>query len=293
MKIIVTGSLGNVSKPLTEVLLQLGHQVTVISHSADKQGAVTALGATAAIGSVTDADFLTNIFAGSDAVYCMVPPHLTAPDNRAYYRAVGAAYAQAIQATAVSRVVHLSTWGADLPSGTGLIVGSHDIESMLNQLPAVRVTHLRAGYIYYNLLHYQGMIKAAGFMGATFGGNDLLPLVAPVDIAAAAAEELTRASGPQVRYVASDERTPTEVARVLGEAIGRPDLQWRTFTPEQGYAGLAQQQMPAPVIEQLLELNAAIHNGSMWQGYVQHRPATLGEVKLESFAQEFAAAFQQ
>jgi hypothetical protein len=31
----------------------------------------------------------------------------------------------------------------------------------------------------------------------------------------------------------------------------------------------------------------------MWQGYVQHRPATLGEVKLKNFAKEFAAAFQQ
>ena len=81
--------------------------------------------------------------------------------------------------------------------------------------------------------------------------------------------------------------------RVLGEAIGRPDLQWRTFTPEQGYAGLAQQQMLAPVIAHLLELNSAIHNGSMWQGYAQHRPATLGEVKLKNFAQKFAAAFQQ
>jgi uncharacterized protein YbjT (DUF2867 family) len=254
---------------------------------------VAALGATAAIGSVTDAEFLTNIFTGADAVYCMVPPHFTAPDNRAYYRSIGVAYAQAIQATGVSRVVHLSTWGADLPSGTGLIVGSHDIEGLLNQLPAVRVTHLRAGYIYYNLLHYQGMIKAAGFMGATFGGDDLLPLVAPADIAAAAAEELTQASGLQVRYVASDERTPIEVARVLGEAIGRPGLQWRTFTPEQGYAGLAQQQMPAPVIAQLLELNAAIHNGSMWQGYARHRPAILGQVKLENFAQEFADAFRK
>jgi hypothetical protein len=52
--------------------------------------------------------------------------------------------------------------------------------------------------------------------------------------------------------------------RVLGEAIGRPDLQWRRFTPEQGYAGLAQQQMLAPVTAQLLELNSAMHNGSMW-----------------------------
>jgi hypothetical protein len=56
---------------------------------------------------------------------------------------------------------------------------------------------------------------------------------------------------------------------------------------------LTQQQVPAPVIAQLLELNAAIYNRSMWQGYAQHRLASLGEVKLEDFAQEFAAVFQQ
>jgi NAD(P)H dehydrogenase (quinone) len=31
MKIIVTGSLGNISKPLTEKLVKAGHQVAVIS----------------------------------------------------------------------------------------------------------------------------------------------------------------------------------------------------------------------------------------------------------------------
>ena len=31
MKIIVTGSLGNISKPLTVGLIQKGHKVTVIS----------------------------------------------------------------------------------------------------------------------------------------------------------------------------------------------------------------------------------------------------------------------
>lgn len=107
MKIILTGSLGNISKPLAEVLVQQGHQVTVISQRPDKQAAITALGATPAIGSVTDAGFLTRTFAGAEAVYGMVPPNFTAPDNRGYYRAVGAAYAQAVRAAGVGRVVHL------------------------------------------------------------------------------------------------------------------------------------------------------------------------------------------
>lgn len=34
-------------------------------------------------------------------------------------------------------------------------------------------------------------------------------------------------------YVASDERTATETAQIFWAAIGKPDLQWLTFSDEQ------------------------------------------------------------
>ena len=37
MKIVVTNSLGNISKPLTQQLVQRGHSVTVISSKAERQ----------------------------------------------------------------------------------------------------------------------------------------------------------------------------------------------------------------------------------------------------------------
>lgn len=43
MKIIITGSLGNISKPLTQKLVQEGHQVTVISSSDDKKAEIESL----------------------------------------------------------------------------------------------------------------------------------------------------------------------------------------------------------------------------------------------------------
>ena len=57
MKITVTGSLGNISKLLAQELIAHGHDVTIISSKADKQAEIEALGAKAAIGSVTDAEF--------------------------------------------------------------------------------------------------------------------------------------------------------------------------------------------------------------------------------------------
>jgi len=76
MKIILTGSLGHIGKPLAQQLINAGHQVTVISSKVGKQTEIEALGATAAIGLLEDQDFLAAVFTGADAVYTMVPPKI-------------------------------------------------------------------------------------------------------------------------------------------------------------------------------------------------------------------------
>ena len=83
MKIILTGSLGNIS-PLAIALVQQGHAVTVISSKPDKQPEIE-VGATAAIGKVEDVDFLAATFTGADVAYLMVPPHFAVVDSRAYH----------------------------------------------------------------------------------------------------------------------------------------------------------------------------------------------------------------
>jgi uncharacterized protein YbjT (DUF2867 family) len=98
MKVIVTGSLGNISKPLAHELVAQGHTVTVISSNPEKQTDIEALGATATIGSLEDVDLLVSTFTGADAVYCMVPPNDYFDlnlDLLAYYRRLGNNYAQA------------------------------------------------------------------------------------------------------------------------------------------------------------------------------------------------------
>src|SRR6185295_17137115 len=102
MKIIVTGSLGHISRPLAEQLLQKGHSVTVISSNPEKQEDIEALGAKAAIGTMEDIDFLTTTFTGADAVYCMMPPRqLSEPNYSLYGRRIGGKYAAAIRQSGI------------------------------------------------------------------------------------------------------------------------------------------------------------------------------------------------
>ncbi len=292
MKVIVTGSLGNIGKPLATELVQKGHTVTVISSKPEKQKDIEAMGAAAAIGSLEDVDLLVPIFTGADAVFAMVPPNFTVPDSREYYRRIGSNYAQAIQQSGVKRVVHLSSYGAHLDKGTGFILGSHDVEGLLNELPDVAITHLRAAYFYTNLYSFTDMIKGAGFIGANYGDDDKMVMVHPRDIAAAATEEIeTTATGNKVRYVASDEHTANQAAEILGTAIGKPDLKWVTFTNEQSQAGMEQRGMPAHIAALFVEMGASTHSGVLRQDYEMHKPIAMGKVKLEDFAKEFAAAF--
>jgi len=293
MKIILTGSLGNIGYPLAQLLLQQDHAVTIISSKVDKQPTIEALGATPAIGSVEDAAFLAATFAGADAVYLMVPPNFAVADSRAYHRRIGRHYAQAVQQAGVRRVVQLSSWGAHLAAGTGGILGSHDVEEILAQVPGLDLTHLRPTSFYTNMFSFAGMIKAIGAVGVNYPGATRVAFVHHRDIAAATAEELTRpaaAPGLSVRYVASDERTADEVAAVLGAAIGRPDLPWLALTDEQMQQSLTQHGLPADRAAEIVAIYASIRTGKLGEDYELHKPV-LGKVKLEDFAREFAAAF--
>src|SRR5690349_15071348 len=125
MKITITGSLGNISKPLAELLISNGHEVTIISSDPKKINNIETLGAKAAIGSVADVAFLTSAFSGADVIYTMVPPNWTASNYREYIRETGNNLRDAIKASGVKRVVNLSSIGAHLSEGTGPIAGMH------------------------------------------------------------------------------------------------------------------------------------------------------------------------
>lgn len=297
MKIIVTGSLGHISKPLTKELVQKGHAVTVISSKPDKQNEIETLGAKAAIGSVEDPDFLTATFTGADAVYTMVPPANYFDHNldvTAYCHAIGNNYAKAIKASGVKRVVHLSSIGANLEKGSGIILAHHDVEVIFNKITDVDITFMRPTSFYYNLYGYLGMIKQAGVIAANYGAEDIIPWVSPFDIAAAIVDELeTTPTHKKVRYVASEELTGSQSASILGAAIGKPDLKWIIITDEEAKKGLTDIGMQPKVAAGLVEMYSSLHNGVFAEDYYQNRPAVIGKVKLADFAKEFAAVYNQ
>ena len=295
MKFVVTGSLGNISKPLAEKLVAAGHSVTVVSSKADKTAQIEAIGAKAAIGSVEDVDFLTKTFLGADAVYTMVPPNFGASNWKKYIANIGENYAEAIHASGVKNVVNLSSMGAHMPEGCGPVSGLFFVEKALNALEVVNVKHLRPGFFYTNFLANIGMVKHMSIIGGNYGENATLVIVHPEDIAEVAAEELLNLSfkGKSVRYIVSDEKTTQEVATTLGKAIGKPELPWVNFKDEETLGGMLQAGVPEEIAKNYAEMGAAMRSGEMDSDYKKNKPAIFGKTKLEAFAPVFAAVYAQ
>ncbi len=297
MKIVVTGSLGNISQPLTAALVEKGHDVTVISSSPERKKEIEEIGAVAAIGSLEDVAFLTNTFKGADAVYCMVPPNnYFDPDLDVleYYRRIATHYAKAIEQSGVNRVIHLSSIGAHTSEGNGLLVGHYYVEEILRKLPDINLTHLRPVGFYYNLFGFIPIIKDQGMIAANWGADATAVWVSPLDIAAAVVEELeSNSERRKIRYVASDELTGNETAHILGEAIGKPDLKWIIISSEVMLEGLKGIGMNPEIAAGLVEMYESQQHGLLWEDYYKNKPDKMGNVKMTDFAKEFAAAYQQ
>jgi uncharacterized protein YbjT (DUF2867 family) len=291
-KYVITGSLGNISRPLVEGLVAKGKTVSVITSKADKVAQIEKLGANALVGDVNDAAFVRDAFRGAEVVYTMIPPLWQTNDWRGDQNRIADHYVAALSENRVSYVVNLSSVGAHLDHGCGPVDGLYDFEQKLNAIPGLHVKHLRPSFFYHNFLAQIPMVKGAGILGANYGGNHTLFLVHPRDIAQAALEELLdlNFTGSSVRYIAGDEREGKEIAAVLGKAVGK-ELPWVEFTDEQQLQGALGAGLSEEVAQQYTQMGHALRDGSMQEDMRKHRPA-FSPTKLEDFAREFAQAYQ-
>lgn len=298
MNIVLTGSISNVGKPLTQQLVKQGHSVTVITSKSERIDAIEALGAVAAVGSMFDADFLATTFKSADVVYLMET--LDAAGNAfdknvdfiGAIGQIGLNYKQAVLQSGVNQVVHLSSIGAHKKDGYGILEFHYNVETILQQLPEnVRIKFIRPVAFFTNLFGLIQDIKTKGVIVSNYGGDKKEPWVSPEDIAVAIAEEMeTPFAGRMIRYVASDEVSPNEIASALGEAIGKPDLQWRVISDHQLLANWLNIGFNSQIAHGFVELQASQRTGLLYEDFYRNKP-TFGKVKLNAFAKQFATAF--
>lgn len=300
MNIVLTGSISNIGKPLTQALVQKGHSVTVISNKLERQKDIEALGANAAIGAMQDTDFLIKTFKGADIVYLMETLDAAGSmfdknvDFIETINTIGNNYKQAVEQSNIKCVVHLSSVGAHMNKDNGILIFHHNVENILKELPAdVSIKTMRPVGFYTNIMSLIRTIKSQGVIVFNYGGNTKEPWVSPSDIAAVIAEEIDKPfEGRTVRYIASDEASPNEIAKALGNAIGKPDLKWLVIPDEELLNNWLKAGMNEQIAKGFVEMQSSQGNGVLYENYNRHKPV-LGKVKITDFAKQFATAYNQ
>src|SRR5271167_1883816 len=183
---VILGASGNTGSIIADFLLSKGKKVRVVGRDAERLQRFVRKGAEAFMGDVSDAVALTKAFRGARAAYLMLPPINSREDQERESDAI----AKAVTESGLRYAVHLSSYGAHVPEGTGPITGLHSSEQKLNAVGGLNVLHLRAAYFMENNLAAISMIQGMGIFGHALLPDLKLPMIATRDVGDYAARRL-------------------------------------------------------------------------------------------------------
>ena len=287
--ITVMGSTGQTGGATALRLLEAGEHVRALGRSADRLAALRDAGAEPFPVDASDASALTEAFRGADAAYVLLPFAPEVPDEHAHMAQLGEAIVTAVRAAGVPHVVAVSAVGADLPSGTGFLTGLHAQEQRLQTLTDVaHVLALRPGWYFENAYGWLPVIAEEGVIADSVAPDAPLPMIATRDVGAAAAAALRSRdwTGFAVRELLGPrDLTYAQLARMIGAAIGRPDLAYVQLPEDDLRAALAAAGWSPDATRLQVEMNRVFSDGSV----AARATRTAGSTTPTRF-EDFAAA---
>jgi uncharacterized protein YbjT (DUF2867 family) len=257
---VILGASGNTGSIIANFLLSKGEKVRVVGRDAGRLQRFVDKGAEAFTADMSDAVALTKAFSGARAAYLLLPPVKSREDQERESDAI----AKAVKESGLGHAVHLSSYGAQVPEGTGPVAGLHSSEEKLNAISALNVLHLRAAYFMENNLAAIGMIHGMGIFGNALLPDVKLPMIATRDVGDYAAQRLLHLdfSGKQTRELLGErDLSMTEVTAVIARGIGKPDLRYEQFPYDQLQQALTQMGVPPKGAALYIEMYKAINAG--------------------------------
>jgi uncharacterized protein YbjT (DUF2867 family) len=287
---VILGASGNTGSIIANSLLSEGKKVRVVGRDAGRLQRFVQKGAEAFTANVSDAAALTKAFSGARAAYLMLPPITSREDQERESDAI----VKAVTESGLRYAVHLSSYGAQVPEGTGPVTGLHSSEQKLNAISGLNVLHLRAAYFMENNLAAIGMIQGMGIFGHALQPDLKLPMAATRDVGEYAARRLFDLdfSGKQTRELLGErDLSMTEATAVIARGIGKPDLRYVQFPYDQTQQALEQMGMTQKKAAVYIEMFKAINTGVLVPQEPRSRENTT-PTSFETFVQDvFAPAY--
>lgn len=268
---VIMGATGQVGGAALDALKQRGVKVRAVSRDPARAGD---LGVETVRGDASDTVSLVSAFKGAEAVFVLLVPPALAEDVLAESRTAAQSIAAAVREAKVPHVVALSSVGAHLSEGNGIVRALHDFEVALAGA-APSIAFVRPGDF---LENWAAMLPAVQEAGVLPSGK--LPLenrsdaVSALDVGRVAAELLFD-SKPGTRIVnvlGPVQYSPLDAAEILSRRLGKAVTAVPSSRAET-VAGLTAAGLGADYAEKLADLDEAFNAGRL--GF----PADSGELR--------------
>ncbi|HEY8577340.1 MAG TPA: NAD(P)H-binding protein [Devosia sp.] len=216
----ILGAAGNIGSALVAELGRRGEQVLAVVHSAEKMDIVRAAHVEPVVVDVRDSDVLRAVFRRSSRAFLLNPPGDPTGDSQASELATARSITAALAESQPEKIVVASTYGARPGQGVGDLTTLHAFEQMA--LASGIPTAINRGAYYFT--NFDMLIDAAraGSLPVGFPRGLFLPMVAPEDLAQAAADRLqSGVDDVGILYVEGPKRyTFGDVAEAFASALG-------------------------------------------------------------------------
>lgn len=268
---VIMGATGQVGGAALEALKQRGAKVRAVSRDPSR---AEGLGVETVRGDASDTASLVSAFKGAEAVFVLLVPPVSAEDVLAESRAAAQSIAAAVREAKVPHLVALSSVGAHLGEGNGIVRALHDFETALAGA-APSIVFVRPGDFLENWAAVLPAVQEAGVLP-----SGKLPLesrsdaVSALDVGRVAAELLfdPKPGTRIVNVLGPAQYSPLDAAEILSRRLGKPV----TAVPssrEETVAGLTAAGLGADYAGKLADLDEAFNAGRL------AFPANSGELR--------------
>lgn len=241
---VVAGVTGNTGSATAASLLSAGLPVRVIVRHPENGEAWARRGAEIVVGDLADSRSLAVAFAGAKAAFVLNPPAYTAPDLFARAARLAEAILLATRRAPPGRLVVLSSVGAHLSSGTGIIRTNHIFEQILDDA-LCPVTFLRPAYFFENWRLGSATAAREGILPSFLAPVErAIPMVGAADIGRTAAVAMRDHSTPRVLELTGPcDYSPQDAGDAFGPEFGRlvravavPETEWTSILMQLGFS---------------------------------------------------------
>lgn len=216
--ITIMGASGRVGGAVLDTLVQAGHLVRALSRNPPPE---TRPNVEWQAVEASDSAALASAFAGASAVFVMNPIAAGAEDVTTQAARLSAAVAAALRQAGTRYAVALSSQGAHLARGTGIVSTLHDFEVALRDTPT-QIAFLRPAMFMESWLPAAAIASATASMPAFLAPLDrAIDAVSSVDVGRAAAGLLLSPQPGIVNLTGPRRYSERDAAAILTRQMGR------------------------------------------------------------------------